>query len=61
MFRRYGVPELTAIFCESDDVMYGNIPHARWGRTKTIGRGAQVCNFSFYNLRKKEKGHGNKE
>ncbi len=53
VFRRYGVPELTAIFCESDDVMYGHIPNARWGRTKTIGRGADVCNFSFYNPRKK--------
>ena len=61
VFRRYGVPELTAIFCESDDVMYGHIPNARWGRTKTIGRGANVCNFSFYNMREKEKRHGNHE
>ena len=47
-FVRYGFRELTAIFCESDDVMYGNIPGARWGRSKTIGRGAEVCDFCFY-------------
>ena len=55
------MPELTAIFCESDDVMYGHIPNARWGRTKTIGRGADVCNFSFYNPRKKENANGNNQ
>lgn len=54
VFRRYGMPELAPIFCESDDVMYGNIQGARWGRTKTIGRGAEICNFSFYNPRKTE-------
>ena len=35
----YGVPELVSIFCESDDVVYGNIPGVIWGRTKTIGGG----------------------
>jgi hypothetical protein len=48
LFLRYGVPELTPVFCECDDVIYGNIPTARWGRTKTIGRGAEVCDFRFY-------------
>ena len=52
VFRRYEVPELTPIFCESDDVMYGDIPGARWGRTKTIGRGDELCNFRFTNTRK---------
>ena len=52
VFRRYGVPELTPIFCESDDVMYGKIPGARWGRTKTIGRGDELCNFRFTNTRR---------
>ncbi len=41
--------------------MYGHIPNARWGRTKTIGRGADVCNFSFYNPRKKENVNGNNQ
>ena len=44
----YGMPELTPIFCESDDVMYGNIPGITWGRTKTIGCGAKICDFAFY-------------
>ena len=48
LFVQYGFRELTAIFCESDDVMYGSIPTARWGRTKTIGRGADICDFCFY-------------
>ena len=52
VFRRYGMPELAPIFCESDDIMYGKIPSTRWGRTKTIGRGAELCNFSFYNIKK---------
>lgn len=52
VFMRHGMPELAPIFCESDDVMYGKIPSARWGRTKTIGRGAELCNFSFYNIKK---------
>ena len=43
----YGMPELTPIFCESDDVMYGKIPGMKWGRTKTIGRGANICDFYF--------------
>lgn len=54
IFVKYGCPELTAIFCESDDVMYGNIPGIRWGRTKTIGYGAEVCDFCFYNQRGKK-------
>lgn len=49
----YGVPELASIFCESDDVVYGNIPSIIWGRTKTIGDGAEICDFRFYNQHKK--------
>ena len=52
VFRRYSVPELAPIFCESDDVMYGNIPGVRWGRDQTIGGGDKVCNFCFYNEKK---------
>jgi hypothetical protein len=47
-FLRYEMPELTAIFCECDDHIYGRIPGVGWGRTKTIGRGAEVCDFRFY-------------
>ena len=51
VFARYHMPELTAIFCESDDVVYGNISGVRWGRTKTIGYGDDICDFRFYNDR----------
>lgn len=48
MFKHCGAPELIPIFCESDDVVYGKIPGVIWGRTKTIGGGAKVCDFRFY-------------
>ena len=44
---KYGIPELTPYFCESDDVMYGNIPGIKWCRTKTLGRGGAMCDFHF--------------
>lgn len=53
MMKHYGVPELISIFCERDDVVYGNIPGVIWGRTKTIGDGAELCDFRFYNQRGK--------
>ena len=44
----YECPELTPVFCECDDMFYGNIhPKIRWERTKTIGRGHELCNFRF--------------
>ncbi|MBQ8554606.1 MAG: L-2-amino-thiazoline-4-carboxylic acid hydrolase [Clostridia bacterium] len=44
----YDCQELTPVFCECDDVFYGNIhPKIRWERTKTLGRGHDLCNFRF--------------
>ncbi len=44
--KRYGYPELTRVFCDGDDAGYGNLhPKLIWGRTKTIGRGADCCDF----------------
>ncbi len=43
---RYGCPEIVKAFCDSDDAEYGNLhPKLKWGRTKTIGRGGDCCNF----------------
>lgn len=43
---RYGCPEITTAFCDGDDAGYGNLhPNLIWGRTKTIGRGDECCNF----------------
>jgi len=44
--KRYGCPEITTAFCDGDDAGYGNMhPNLIWGRTKTIGRGDECCNF----------------
>ena len=43
---RYGCPEITRAFCDGDDAGYGNLhPKLIWGRTKTIGRGGDCCDF----------------
>ncbi|MDR1895567.1 MAG: L-2-amino-thiazoline-4-carboxylic acid hydrolase [Prevotellaceae bacterium] len=52
VFKDFGMPELTPVFCELDDVIYGNIPKVRWKRTKTIGSGNDVCDFCFENERR---------
>ena len=44
--KRYGCPEITAAYCDSDDAGYGNLhPQLIWGRTKTIGHGGDCCDF----------------
>lgn len=44
--RRYGCPEITRAFCDGDDAGYGDLhPKLFWGRTKTIGRGGDCCDF----------------
>ena len=43
---RYGCPEITRAFCDGDDAGYGHLhPKLVWGRTKTIGRGGDRCDF----------------
>ena len=44
--KRYGCPEITSAYCDSDDAGYGNLhPNLIWGRTKTIGHGGDFCDF----------------
>jgi hypothetical protein len=43
----YGAPELTAHLCVVDDLLFGNLPGIFWGRTKTLSRGDDRCNFRF--------------
>ena len=46
--RKYGCPEIVPAFCASDDVAYGNMhPKLLWGRTKTLGRGDDFCDFKL--------------
>lgn len=44
--KRYGCPEITRCFCDGDEAGYGSLhPKLLWGRTKTIGRGGDCCDF----------------
>ena len=44
--KRYGCPEITSAYCDSDDAGYSNLhPKLIWGRTKTIGHGGDCCDF----------------
>lgn len=44
-FTEAGCPELTKIFCENDDRIYGNLPGLKFERTGTLGKGAERCDF----------------
>lgn len=50
----YGCPELCRCFCDSDDISYDGLhPKLYWHRTKTIGRGNELCDFCL-KIRDKE-------
>ena len=43
---KYGCSELCHCFCDSDDISYdGPHPKLYWHRTKTLGRGDELCDF----------------
>ena len=44
-FTELGCPELTKIFCENDERIYGNLPGLKFTRTGTLGKGAERCDF----------------
>ena len=44
-FTELGCPELTRIFCENDERIYGNLPGLKFERTGTLGKGAERCDF----------------
>ena len=41
-------PELCPLFCDVDNVTYGNLKKLGFERTKTLGYGDEVCDFHFY-------------
>jgi hypothetical protein len=48
VFTAYGAPELTALYCQWDDLLYTAwSPSIRWQRTKTLGRGDDCCDFRY--------------
>jgi hypothetical protein len=42
-----GAPELTALFCATDDWLAELLPRVRWERTQTLGRGGSYCDFCW--------------
>ena len=47
VFRFYHAPELTALYCKTDDWVAEAMPKVRWLRTKTLGRGDAICDFRW--------------
>lgn len=45
--RFYQSPELTPLYCKTDDWVAEAMPKVRWLRTKTLGRGDTVCDFRW--------------
>ena len=49
-FTELGCPELTRIFCENDERIYGRLPGLKFERTGTLGKGAGRCDFCIRKL-----------
>ena len=43
----YQAPELTPLYCKTDDWIAGALPKVRWLRTKTIAGGDLLCDFRW--------------
>lgn len=46
--KAYGCPELCAMFCDSDDIMYGDLRRIGFARSGTLGKGADRCDFDYF-------------
>ena len=44
-FTELGCPELTKIYCDNDERIYGKLPGIEFERSGTIGKGSQKCDF----------------
>ena len=47
IFSKYGMPEMTAVFCKVDDILYSELPKAEFLYTEQIGRGGSMCDYTF--------------
>lgn len=47
IFEKYGMPEMTAVYCKVDDILYSNLPRAEFLYTQQIGNGGAVCDYTF--------------
>ncbi len=48
----HGAPELTALYCSTDDWLAEEMPKIRWERTQTLGRGGERCDFCWRRIRR---------
>ena len=55
IFEKYGMPEMTAVFCKVDDILYSNLPCAEFLYTQQIGNGGAVCDYTFKKKLEKNK------
>ena len=47
VFEKYGMPEMTAIFCKVDDTLYSDLPRADFLYSQQIGNGGTMCDYKF--------------
>lgn len=47
IFSKYKMPEMTAVFCKVDDILYSELPRAEFLYTEQIGTGGKMCDYSF--------------
>ena len=47
IFSKYGISELTEIFCKVDDLLYSNLPGADFLYTEQLGTGGRMCDYTF--------------
>jgi hypothetical protein len=43
----YNAPELTRVYCKTDDWLSEAMPKVGWLRTKTLGQGDSLCDFRW--------------
>lgn len=47
IFSKYGMTEMTAVFCMVDDILYSELPRAQFLYTEQIGTGGSMCDYIF--------------
>lgn len=45
--KKVEAPELTPVFCATDDWLSEAMPKIQWQRTQTLGRGGEMCDFCW--------------
>lgn len=55
IFSDYGMPEMAAVFCKVDDILYQNLPCMDFIYTQQIGTGGAVCDYTFRTVKTSRK------